>query len=90
MNREITPELRNRLRKMKESFVKNRPKTILDDDYCSWQELTDYYRKKLLMDYLSACKEEINDKSELKSYVFSNIQYDKIKRKIISMEYHKK
>ena len=86
--------VKNRLNKLREKCLKNRPKSIMDDDYSDWKDLNDYNKKIIIMKYMKN-KDNGLDKSErhsieredLSNYNFTNIKYDKVNRTIVSMKF---
>jgi hypothetical protein len=83
-------EIKTRLQKIHQKCIRNRPKTMLEDDYPEWRNMTDYHQKNIIIKFLSQKRIDGISKEELCNYNFTNIIYDKIQRKIISMDFSKK
>lgn len=87
--KELTTEFKSKLQKIKHNYIRNRPRSMLDDDYLDWKDINDYNKKVIMVKFLQ--KQGLKDitRDELVNYKFNNINYDKIQRKIICMNFIK-
>ena len=86
---EMTPtsSQKTRLQKIRQSSITNRPRTMLIDDFPIWQEMTEYHRRSFINQYVYRTEKFEFAPGDFVKYSFRNIIYDKVKRKIIKMEY---
>jgi len=80
-------KLRNKFRDMNTHYLQNRPHVADLDRDIAWKDMSEYMKKKLVLDYLYSKGMYDETRESLGKFKFVNIKYSTKLKKIVDMKF---
>lgn len=80
-------KLREKFKKMNTNYIQNRPHVAELDKDISWKDMSEYMKKKLVLDYLYSKGLYDETRETLGKFKFVGIKYSPKLKKIIDMKF---
>jgi hypothetical protein len=80
-------KLRNKFRNMNTNYLQNRPHVVDLNKNIAWKDMSEYMKKKLVLDYLHSKGMYDETRETIGKFKFVNIKYSPQLKKIVDMKF---